>query len=486
MRRTLLVLLALAALLGAAGALAWSQRISLAERWLRAQVAARGVAPAALRVARLDARGIALEGVAVGAPESPDLGAERVEGDWSWRALRERRFDALRLRGVRLRAALRDDGLTLGALDPLFRGDAAAGALALPARSIALEDARAQVATPRGVAEGSLGGTLDETAQGIAGSFALDVAGAGLRATGRLDVAGTLEESTFRGSLETAGEGLLAGKLAARGRVTRTGGQPSFEAALALDGVAVSFGALRASGIHGAIDLRGPPLHTVKRQTVFVGRVDAGVPLSEGLVHFALRRDGKLAVERAELALAGGTVWVEDLVVSPGDPRLPVTLRARDVDLARLLEMVTLPGLSGTGRLEGELPLALDASGLRVAAGLLRAAEGGGTIRYLPSESARALAESRPADLGLAVEAFSDFRFERLEARLDGDLLGGMKLALCVRGANPSFQDGRPVELNLSLEAYLADLVRGSVESYRVPGVIEQRIRELQERGGMP
>jgi hypothetical protein len=89
----------------------------------------------------------------------------------------------------------------------------------------------------------------------------------------------------------------------------------------------------------------------------------------------------------------------------------------------------------------------------------------------------RALAASRPADLGLAVAAFSNFQYETIEVQLDGEVAGEMQVALHVRGVNPDFQDGRPVELNLNLEAHLVDLVRAGAASYRVPKEIEDRLR---------
>lgn len=91
------------------------------------------------------------------------------------------------------------------------------------------------------------------------------------------------------------------------------------------------------------------------------------------------------------------------------------------------------------------------------------------------------MAASRPGDLGLAVAAFSDFRFDELEARLDGDLTGELAVALHVRGVNPGFQDGRPVELNLNLEARLADLVRAGQASYRVPEAVQEHLRAYSE-----
>jgi hypothetical protein len=41
--------------------------------------------------------------------------------------------------------------------------------------------------------------------------------------------------------------------------------------------------------------------------------------------------------------------------------------------------------------------------------------------------------------------AFSDFRYEQLEARVDGDHRGAPSRS---RGANPEFKSGQPIELN--------------------------------------
>jgi len=209
--------------------------------------------------------------------------------------------------------------------------------------------------------------------------------------------------------------------------------------------------------------------------------LDPGIPLSDGLIEFQLREGGVLAVRRAEWHWAGGTLAADDLRLDRRAAESRAVLAVRDLDLAALLAQLKVAGLEGSGRLGGELPLVRRADAIEVGDGVLRADEGGGVIRYHPNESARALAASRPNDLGLAFEALSDFRYEALEARLSGDLQGDMKIRLHVRGANPSFQEGRPVEFNLDLEARPADLVRSGLASYRVPEVIEERLRAFSK-----
>jgi len=274
----------------------------------------------------------------------------------------------------------------------------------------------------------------------------------------------------------------VAGRIEARGHASRdAAGALTWSADVALRELAAATPLARFEGLHGALALAGPPLHTPERQLVSVGLLDVGVPLSEGLVEARLRRDGALALRRARFRFAGGTLEAGEAVLDLRSGSGAVTLRARDLELASLLERVQLEGLAGTGRIEGELPVVREGGALYVREGVLRATPDGGTIRYAPTDSVRSLAASRPYDLGLAIGAFSDFRYEALEARIDGDLAGALAIGLHVRGANPGFQDGRPVELDLNLEAHLADLVRAGRASYRVPEVVEERLRAFSE-----
>jgi hypothetical protein len=481
MRRRAALALALAAAAVLLG-LAIAGRTALATWVLRSRLEARGIAPVALRVARLDARGLEARELALGPPAAPDLAVERIVADWSWRSLIRARLDALHVSGARLRAVLGDDGLHFGALDPLRRaGGAAAGAPALPAPAIELRDARARIDTPRGTAELGIEGALAaQPDDRLAGEFALRLEHPLARARGTLRISGTPADLGFAVALD--GQAPVTGRIEARGHA-RLAGAAELELDVALRGVGFESPLARVSGLNGTIALRGPPFHTPKGQLLSVALVDPGLPLTDGLVDFQLREDGSLAVRRAEWHWAGGTLGTGDLLLDPRAADRRAVLALRGVDLALLLAQLKLPGLEGSGRIEGDLPLALHGEAIEVRGGALHAAPGG-TIRYRPSGSTQAFAASRPNDLGLAFSALSDFRYEALEAHLDGDLRGAMRIGVHLRGANPAFQDGRPIELNLNLDARLADLVRAGLESYRVPQVIEERLRAFSEQEG--
>ena len=567
-RRLFAFALVAAAALVLAVAVAYVERAALAERWLIAQLGARGVAPVALRVAELGAHGISLRDLRIGPADAPDLSVTSVELAWSLEGLRARHLDAVRIAGLRARGTLDEHGARFGALDPLLRsGDRTTGPPLLPAPEIELVDAELSLATPQGVGSCAFDGRLRAAADGaLAGDFAVQLEHPLVRANGTVVLSGTLEQlaaqlslalqdgreparvapATLSGHLEGAPSALafelaldganghlhaeargtgdllarsgkaelrlaplvfapdglqpaallpalepvlaglgiakVAGSVEARGTLALEAGAPALRLGVALREVGLETEFARVQGVSGTIALRAPPLRTAKRQLVAIARLDAGLTLRGGMIDYQLLADGVLALNSTSWQWAGGELRAEGLRLDLTAESTPALLQARGLDLAALLALVAFEGLDGTGRIDGDLPLVLRGDALLVSGGVLRAAGAGGTIRYRPDASTRALATSRPNDLGIAVGAFSNFHYETLEARVDGDVRGKLQIAIHVRGANPDFQSGQPIELNLNLDARLADLVREGVAVYRVPEEVEKRLRAFSEK----
>jgi hypothetical protein len=561
------LLAAFALVLLLAVAVALTARQTLAERWLLAQLSARGVSPASLVVARLDLRGIEVRELVLGVPDEPDLAISSLEAEWSLAGLRARRLDAVRISAARLRGELGDRGLAVGALEPLFAGDGEPdGPLVLPAMELELTGGEVVLATTQGLASSTLAGQLRATSEGaIDGVFELRLEHPLVRANGRGVVSGTLAQLaaelalelrdgraparvaparlsgkvsgatsalTFdlvlegasgrlraeaRGQadvtarsgsanlrlaplrfepgglqpaqllpalepmLERFGIANVAGEIEARGEVAVVAGEPKLSLVLGCRGLGFESEFVRVAGVAGTLALRAPALRSLKGQLVSVALLDPGLALTEGLLDFQLHPGGVLALRKTTWGWAGGELRAENLTLQLPLERTPVLLEAHGLDLAALLPLVAVEGLEGTGRIDGQMPLALSGSELRIENGFLRARPEGGILRFHPSEATRAYAESRPNDLGIAVAAFSDFRYEELEARIDGDVRGDLRIGLHVSGANPGFRSGHPIELNLNLDARLLDLVRAGAEIYRVPAVVEERLREFSQ-----
>jgi hypothetical protein len=572
MRRILAwIALGIVAALALAIAWAYANRAALAERFLLAEFAARGVGAATLRVERIDLDGLALRGIAIGDPGAPDLAIASADLDYTLTGLRAGRLAAIRVSGVRLRGALGDEGLTLGALDPLFAeragDDATRAPFILPAPVITLADAALELSTPQGVASGALAGTLDASPDGtLAGDFEVELGHPLAHAVGTVVLSGTLEKLaaelvlalrdgrtparvapailrghvggaihalafdlaldgadgrlavTLRGSgdavartgnadlriaplvfapgalqpatLLPALEPLLAGlgiskvngSVEARGKLRLDAGTPALTLDVALRGLGFQTALAQISGMAGTISLRAPELRTPKNQLLSVALLDPGVPLADGLIDFQLLPGGAVDLHDTRWSFAGGELRAQNLKLDLAAERTPVVLEAHGLDLSELLAYVKVQGLEATGLIGGEIPLVRTRTEVLVSGAFLRASGAGGTIRYQPSPATQALADSRPNDLGIAVSAFSDFRYHTLEARVDGDLQGELAIGLHVKGANPGFQDNQPIELNLNLEARLLDLVRAGREVYRVPEAVEKRLRSFSDK----
>ena len=276
----------------------------------------------------------------------------------------------------------------------------------------------------------------------------------------------------------------LAGRVAsASGVVEAIGeaqlrGAPTFSAEIALRDVGLSGPFGTVSGLNGGIAISGPdPLVSPPSQLVSMAQVDVGLPLVDGLVDFQLQPELVVELAEASWRWAGGTLRTGgrfDLRAESHE----VLLQVEDLDLAALTDEIQLAGLSGTGTLRGRLPLVVSGEAVLIRDGRLESV-GPGTLRY---PRGPVTAGREPEGLGLLRAALEDFHFDRLALRIDGDARGEVAVGISLSGRNPNLQEGRPVELEVTVDANLGDLLRSARESYRIPELIEERLRDFEAR----
>ncbi len=75
--------------------------------------------------------------------------------------------------------------------------------------------------------------------------------------------------------------------------------------------------------------------------------------------------------------------------------------------------------------------------------------------------------------------ALENFEYELLRVALDRTADGDTVVGLHLRGANPSFYDGYPVEFNINILGELDAMLQRGLESYRIPDVIAERLRDF-------
>jgi hypothetical protein len=324
----------------------------------------------------------------------------------------------------------------------------------------------------------------------------LEVAGVARPAGGGPDVelAGTIEPLARRAEVglhvpetELAGEAreparllpFLAGRIerargriGVEGRVHLEGGALRATADLALRDVDLRTPDLALRRLNGVVRFEGPPLRTPPRQLVAVAAIEGSLPLADGLVAFELTRERLLRLESASFAVAGGRLRASG-EIALGATERELALAAEGLDVATILASLGFEGLSGTGTLEGTLPLRQRGARLAIDGGRLRATAPG-VLRY--RASAGSSAAGRDEKIGVVLGALEDLHYDELSLEISGDTDEELSVKVHARGRNPRYQQGRPVVLNLDVQARLADLVRAGRAAYRVPAEVEERV----------
>lgn len=200
--------------------------------------------------------------------------------------------------------------------------------------------------------------------------------------------------------------------------------------------------------------------------------VDFGVPMRD--VELALSGDASvLTVRAAELRLLGGGAVAAPFTYRLADGVGQTEVALADLDLGMLL---ALEGehITGTGRLDGTLPIAFAGGGVRVVGGRLAARSPGGEIRLQPS-IARAITQP---GLDVALSALTDFRYTLLEAIVDYSEQGDLALGVRLQGRNPDVEGGRPIHFNLNVSENIPVLLR----SLRLKDEFAERIERKVQR----
>jgi hypothetical protein len=268
---------------------------------------------------------------------------------------------------------------------------------------------------------------------------------------------------------EATGTVVLAGALAWKG------GTVFSNLDLKLQDLSVEAPGMALTRINGAVTLANlQPVSTPPGQQIAIAQINLGVPMKNGLVSFGVGPGPMLNIEKASLELAGGEVAVGPTRFDPAAARQQVDLQVRDVDLGALLALAEIDGLSGTGKLEGKIPVMME-NGAVVIAGARLDAAGPGRLAYSPTAPPSGM-QAAGETMALVLSALGDFRYDRLWMTLDRDRSGEATLSLHVRGKNPAFYDGYPVELNLALNGRLDRILHDSLASYSVPDLVRQKL----------
>jgi hypothetical protein len=245
----------------------------------------------------------------------------------------------------------------------------------------------------------------------------------------------------------------------------------------------VKGGTIAAAGITaGGIDAtlkasRLAPLVLPAPQLIHIDTLDIGVPLRNVTLSLGLAQDRQLTVSEARAEWAGGTITAHPFAAALGGDRPAATvLVLSDINVAKVLALIGIDGLSGTGTLSGHVPLRLADGKIAVQDASLESS--GGTIAYRPDHPPAALSQGQAA---VALKALQDFHYDRLSLALDGVSGGESRAVLVLSGRNPDLYDGKAVRFTLNLTGALDTILRRGVAAYHLPDRIRAQIKALDQ-----
>lgn len=268
-----------------------------------------------------------------------------------------------------------------------------------------------------------------------------------------------------------------------KGMIARMSGSLSYSAnadlkdgSLASSGVAklnnLGFTASAATveGVNGTVSLSSllPP-RTKGVQTLKVGMLQAGVPLENGTVAFEMGRAG-LRIVDANWPFAEGRLVLVSSSASVTAGNAEFLLSVNDVDLSALIDMVEVPGLKATGRISGQVPIAIRNGDPILLDGNISAKDNGVIVYRGDATEAVATEQTK-----LLTDALRNFHYTELAGGLSGNANGELVLRLSLKGANPDLYDGYPFAINVKLEGSLADLLRRGTVGFRPLELIKEQ-----------
>jgi len=278
-----------------------------------------------------------------------------------------------------------------------------------------------------------------------------------------------------------------------RGVVAAVNGQASVDGSLSwtrngvsasgatveMEGLGLQASAARFEGISGTLEFSSlVPVRTKGPQAIAIGVVDPGVPITGGVALVTVGDNGDVVIENAQWPFAGGQLVLTSGALNTRASVQHAELAALQVNLATLLTLIDMDGLSGEGTLGGRVPIEIHDGTVFITKARL-AAEPGGVLRY--SSAGTDAAAERSEGANIAFKALENFRFEVLSVELDGPMDGDLALTVELKGANPELLEGYPVHLTIRTEGAFLELLRRGTVGFRALDVV----RGTDQTGGV-
>lgn len=219
-------------------------------------------------------------------------------------------------------------------------------------------------------------------------------------------------------------------------------------------------------------------LSTPPKQQVSIQRVNPGILLQNGTLTFQVLGGREALIESAVWPFAGGTLEVEPSSWTIAGIRDVLRINARNLELTKMIEELSLPDVQATGTVSGSFPLELRGGKTIIQNARLTADAKGGTLKYTGGAVNQAAAADETVNA--AFTALRDFRFKVLEIGVNGDLVSDIVVRLNLLGFNPEVLGGAEFKFNVEIDSKLAQLIKSGQDLSSSKIITETAVNEVK------
>jgi hypothetical protein len=242
----------------------------------------------------------------------------------------------------------------------------------------------------------------------------------------------------------------VSGTLEAQGAARWNRKSSAVSSRVSLEKFSFRFGSVGVENLTGGIafDRLWPP-RTPPGQTFTIARIDTGLRVTDGAIHFQIDDESRLRIEHAAFGFSGGRLSLEPVTLDPHADRYDIVFRADHLDLQEVLDAANVEAAHASGSVSGRIPVSVSHRGVAINQASL-ASDEQGVLSYQPAVPPAAL-QQEDGGVKLLRDALENFHYNRLTVTLDGDSGKEWHSTVHFAGNNPNLLGGQPLVLNVNL-----------------------------------
>ncbi len=173
----------------------------------------------------------------------------------------------------------------------------------------------------------------------------------------------------------------------------------------------------------------------------------AGLDLTEFGADIVLREDGEINFHQLAARLFSGQLKTERLQVIDANT-INSTMVFTGLNLQQLLAFADFDGLTGSGKLDINLPIISEAAGAVVKNGTFESTEPG-FLSYF---------QAGVPSSNIGLQALENFQYKSLSGTIEYRADGGYSVVIKLQGSNPDLYNGYPIAFSLNIAGVLPEL----------------------------